>query len=206
MSDRLPPIPQAALTAQQKSVEDILNKELFAHFQDTFTTHNEGGSPVGIFAHFLYFPESVASGFAANYRSLGNIPNLPPQCREIAVLAVGEHFGAPYELYAHARLAKKVGLPNQKIQDILDGKPPSEASEQEVIAWQIARQLVGPGNTFKKGQLSEDLWKRGEAAFGRDGMGALMHFIGFYAYTCIILNAIAATVPEGETIWPIPNH
>ncbi|KAK6504588.1 hypothetical protein TWF481_006527 [Arthrobotrys musiformis] len=202
MSDRFPPVSPAALTPEQKPIHELLVDRILLHFQDTFTTCDDNGALVGLFTHFLYLPLSVVSGYAGNYKALGNIPSFPLKCREIAILAVGEHFGAQYELYSHARVAKKVGIPDTQIRDILEGRPPSEGTEEEVLSWQMARELVGAGGSFKKGQLSESLWDRGEKAFGKEGLGALIHYIGFYAYTCIILNAGATSVPEGETIWP----
>ena len=33
---------------------------------------------------------------------------------------------------------------------------------------------------------------------GKEGAAALVHFVGFYPYTCIILNAMDASAPRGE--------
>ncbi|KAK6353819.1 hypothetical protein TWF730_008243 [Orbilia blumenaviensis] len=194
------------LSPKQKPVHDLLTDRVSHHFQDTFTTHNDEGALVGLFTHFLYLPLPVVTGYAATYKALGEIPNFPLQCREIAILAVGEHYGASYELYSHARLAKRVGVSDTQIQDILEGRPPTGGTEQEILSWEMARALSGAEGTFKKGEMSETLWKKGEKAFGKEGLGALIHYIGFYSYTCVLLNAGATLVPEGEHIWPIPSN
>ncbi|KAF3314354.1 hypothetical protein TWF173_004957 [Orbilia oligospora] len=205
MSDRFPPVSPTTLTPEQKPIHDFLVDRILLHFQDTFTTRDENGALVGLFTHFLYLPLSVVSGYAANYKALGDISSFPLKCREIAILTVGEHFGAPYELYSHSRVAKQAGLSDNQVRDILEGRLPSEGTEQEILSWEMARELIGAGGAFKKGQLSESLWNRGEKAFGKEGLGALIHYIGFYAYTCIILNAGAILVPQGEKIWPMSH-
>ncbi|RVD89056.1 uncharacterized protein DFL_000078 [Arthrobotrys flagrans] len=134
---------------------------------------------------------------------LAGTKEFSPRCREIATLAVGEYYGAPYELYSHVRLAKAAGLSDLQIEDILEGRAPSGGTEHDLTSWEVARALVGAGNLTKKGLLSEALWKRAEDAFGKSGAGALIHFTGYYAYICMILNAGAVTIPEGEAIWPI---
>ncbi|KAK6345710.1 hypothetical protein TWF718_007619 [Orbilia javanica] len=203
MSERFPSIAPDALTHEQKSIHDLLTDQVARHYGDIFTTHDDTGALVGVFSQFLYLPASVATGFSGNVLGLATISNLSVKCREIAILAVGEHFGASYELYCHARVAKKAGIPDTQIQDILEGRPPSESNERELLSWKIARELVGAGGTFKKGRLSENLWRSGEEAFGKECLGGLIHFIGFYAYVCITLNAGGILVPHGENIWPI---
>jgi hypothetical protein len=46
------------------------------------------------------------------------------------------------------------------------------------------------------GPLPKSYWERSVEAFGKEGTVALVHYVGFYAYLCIALNAIDATVPE----------
>lgn len=160
---------------------------------------------MGPFTQFLYIPKPVSENYIATARGLAGIPDFSPKCREVAILAIGEHYNAPYELYSHVRVAKKVGLEDTQIQDILEGRPPSGGTEQEIVAWEVARALVGAGGA-KKGPLSAELWDRAEKAFGKTGAGGLIHYSGYYAYTSILLNGANVGVPEGETIWPISGN
>jgi hypothetical protein len=170
----------------------------------SFTTHDaKTGALIGPYTHFLYLPQTVMNGYGTLAKAIAGVPDFPLRCREVAILAIGEHYGAPYEMYSHSRVGKKVGLSDTQIQDILEGRQPSDATEQELISWEVARALVGAGSTAKKGPLSEELWKKAEQAFGKTGAGALIHFSAYYAYTSVVLNGAAVPVPEGENIWPI---
>ncbi|EPS44431.1 hypothetical protein H072_1578 [Dactylellina haptotyla CBS 200.50] len=198
-SKRFPPIVPEILDSAQKEVHNYLANEIGQYFQGIFTIQDsKTDALIGPYTHFLYLPQPVASGYFINGSSLSKIPDFPLRCREIAILAIGEHYNAAYELYSHVRIAKKVGLRDEQIEDILRGKCPTGGTEQELVSWEVARALM-----TVKGPLSEDLWGRAEKAFGKAGAGALIHYSGFYAYTCVLLNGAAVSVPEGESIWPI---
>ncbi|EPS42282.1 hypothetical protein H072_3759 [Dactylellina haptotyla CBS 200.50] len=203
MADRYPAIAPDSLDSKQKQIHEQLSNEVLKYFNGAFIAQNpSNGALIGPYAHFLYLPQPVVNGYIVTAKALALIPDFPLQCREIAILAIGEYYGAPYELYSHVRVAKIVGLSDQQIDDILDGRPPSNATEQELISWEIARALVGAGNLCKKGHLSDELWERAESLFGKTGIGALIHYVGYYAYTSIILNGAAIQIPNGEEIKP----
>ncbi|KAK6495991.1 hypothetical protein TWF481_002020 [Arthrobotrys musiformis] len=198
MSIRYPPITPGALDERQKEVHDLLAGSIGQYFNQIFTIQDkESEALVGPFTQFLYLPKSIASGYFANGSSLSHVAEFPLRCREIAILAVGQYYQADYELYSHVRVAKSVGVEDRQIENILDGRPPG-GTDQEELSWEIARSLVE-----RKGPLPAELWKRAELLFGKPGAGALIHYAGFYAYTSIILNGAAVSVPTGENIWPI---
>ncbi|KAJ6259247.1 hypothetical protein Dda_6146 [Drechslerella dactyloides] len=184
MSERYPAIVPEALDSDQKVVHEYLTREIGQYFQGTFTFQSpETGALVGPYTHFLYLPQKIAAGYVINGTALSSVSEFPLKCREIAILAIGEHYGAKFELYSHVRVAKKVGLSNRQIEDLLAGLPPTGGTEQELISWEVARALISA-----KGPIPAEMWKRAEGAFGKEGAGALIHFVGFYAYTSIILN------------------
>ncbi|KAK5676867.1 hypothetical protein LTS10_010631 [Elasticomyces elasticus] len=43
---------------------------------------------------------------------------------------------------------------------------------------------------------AQELWDRSMKALGKEGTVALVHYVGFYAYICIVLNAIDEPVPK----------
>ncbi|KAK6347979.1 hypothetical protein TWF718_005799 [Orbilia javanica] len=203
MPERFPPVAPADLTPIQEVSHNEANRVIQKYLGTSFTTHNKEKAVIGPFAHFLYMPPDILKHHSALLVSIAGVKEFTTRYREIAILAVGEYYGAPYELYSHVRLAKSVGLSDLQIEDILAGRAPSEGSEQDIISWEVARALVGAGNLTAKGHLSEELWKRAEKALGKTGAGALVHFTGYYAYLCMILNAGAVDTPEGEVIWPV---
>ncbi|KAF3935029.1 hypothetical protein ABW20_dc0104588 [Dactylellina cionopaga] len=209
MSERYPTIVPDELDSDQRQVHDYITSEITKYFQGAFTIQNEKtGALLGPYTHFLYLPQPVVSAYVGTAKSLAGIPGFTLRCREVVILAIGEYYNAPYELYSHARVARKVGLSDGQIGDILNGKPPSGADIQEELSWEVARALIGANNgsaSGRRGRIPEKLWREVDEKFGKAAAGALIHYTAYYAYTSILLNAAAVPVPEGEQIWPIPE-
>ena len=52
----------------------------------------------------------------------------------------------------------------------------------------------------EKGPLKRELWHGCVNEFGREGALALVHYVGLYAYTCVLLNGCDVGLPEGESV------
>ncbi|KAF3911173.1 hypothetical protein AA313_de0209082 [Arthrobotrys entomopaga] len=201
MSPRYPMIAPTKLKTDQRRLHRWINGQVWRFFRGVFTYKDiKTGALSGIYTHLLYLPRTLGVDFLSVAKSLAGVKDFPLRCREVAILAIGEYYGAQFELYAHTRIAREVGLSNSQIEDILKGRPPSGGTEQEIISWEVARALVGAGSGFQKGPLSKELWNKAEKAFGKAGAGALIHYTGYYSYTCIILNGAEVPVPEGEQV------
>ena len=131
--------------------------------------------------------------------ALTTIPGLTPACREVVILTVGHHYGSPYEMYSHSRMAIMFGLSKEQVQDLQDGKKPRDCKDDEDVAWEITDALIV---THKKGSkaISPEIWEKAERVLGKEGCAAVIHFTAFYAYTCILLNGAAVPLPKGETV------
>jgi 4-carboxymuconolactone decarboxylase len=152
----------------------------------SFTIMDTKGWFTGPFGIMLEIP-SIGYHFFETAKSLGTIPSLPVQARETAILAVGSHFGAEYGLYAHEKLFEKTGMPHNEIQALIQGCLPHESSDNPSrVAFKVASALVK-----QPGPLESGLWDEAVDAFGHIGAVSLMHFVGFYAYTYILLNALS---------------
>lgn len=126
------------------------------------------------------------------FGTLGKIPGLPPDAKEAVILAVGAKYQSGYELYAHGNVAvKKAGLSQEIVDQISSGRKPSTLNEQCSLSYDAARYLVDT-----PGKLSQELWDSCVSMFGKEGTVALVHYVGAYAYTCIVLNAMDAPVPN----------
>jgi 4-carboxymuconolactone decarboxylase len=97
-------------------------------------------------------------------------------------------------MYAHGRIAeRKSHLTDAQIRSIKEGGQPSGADQLDdecEFAFDCALELAKGG-----GALNEKNWDRALKVFGREGSAALIHYIGVYAHTCIILNGVDASVP-----------
>jgi hypothetical protein len=127
--------------------------------------------------------------------ALSKVPDLPKSAREVAILAVGSKYKAIYEIYAHERVAATTGLSKVQIDAIKNGEKPGDLDEGCSVAFDVAMELVD-----KPGPLSDRNWKRAVEQFGRRGASVLAHYVGYYMYTCCLLNAFDIPLPEGERI------
>jgi len=163
-------------------------------FGTKFLYKDSNGAFIGPFAPLLYTPNIIHPYFET-IKAIGNIPGLPPTARELVILGVGSVYKSVYELYAHERVASGTDLTEAQIADAKNGKVPGGLNDNLVAAYEIALKLAKT-----PGPLPREDWDRIEKAFGREGALAVTHYVGIYAYTCILLNATDIPVPEGEKL------
>ena len=113
--------------------------------------------------------------------------------REVAILVTGAKFHAAYEIYAHVALAERRGLPDDKLATIVAGQRPSNLTEQEAIAYDVASALLAGG------VLPELNYRASVKAFGAHGTAELIYLVSFYCLTCLTLNGYDEPVPAEET-------
>lgn len=118
---------------------------------------------------------------------------MPPRCRELIILATGSVFKATYEIYAHSRVAEKqVELTHQQVVDAREGRTPEGLTQQEKVAYEVSLKLAGTPR-----DLDAVSWSAAKKELGEQGFLSLVHYVGIYAYTCMLLNA-AAVPAEGD--------
>jgi len=194
MSSRLPPVPRDQLSAHQQQAYDELTSISDSSFGAKFTFKRKDGAFVGPYPAFLAAPD-MGLQYMRYVAGLNQASPLSAEVREVVILATGSHYKAEYELYAHRNVAiSSTRLSEQQVGQICKGEKPSGLDEACDVAFDAARYLAG-----RPGPLPQELWDRAGKALGKEGTVAMVHFIGLYAYTCIVLNAMDAPVPkEGE--------
>ena len=137
---------------------------------------------------------SVARPFFGLVSAFSTFTGLPPGAREVAILVVGHKYKAAYEIYAHSLLAQTVGISKAEIEQIIDkGTCPTSLHALHRASFAFAHELL---NT--SGPLSDESWKSATEAFGVDGAKALVHYVGYYSYTCTVLNGFDVKVPDAN--------
>lgn len=194
--DRIPAVPPSELSGAQKEAHDYLDQALKKAFgpkpNDLFIIQKSSGAFIGPVASFVQYP-SLAKPYMDVLGAVSTLAQLSPEVRETVILAVGGVYQARYELYSHENVAaKKTKLTSNQISDLKAGKEPEGLDEKSSIAWEIAHTLC-----VQKGPLDQKLWDQGKSILGQDAVMAVVHYVGLYAYTCILLNAVNASVPEG---------
>lgn len=194
MGTRIPPRARDELSPKEQSEYDEFTnmaEQGFGKDGENFRYKDEKGALVGPFALLAATPDTgkIAIDLVSG---LGKL-SLPQDVKETAILACGGHFQAAYELYAHENVAAKAGvLSRGQIEAIKNDQKPTDLSQNCSLAYDIAKRLCST-----PGPLPQTYWDRSVEAFGKEGTLALVHYVGFYAYLCIALNAVDVPVPEG---------
>ncbi|KAF2442431.1 hypothetical protein P171DRAFT_67181 [Karstenula rhodostoma CBS 690.94] len=188
---RFPLVNPSALTAAQQPVHDhvtSVSKDAFGE-NPPFAWADDEGALIGPFTIMLYAP-STGTEFFDHAIKVGTDKRLPIRVKELAILAVGGHFEAAYEKYAHARLARLIGLSDQQIADALAGREPVDLADAEIAAYRLSLAMVSG-----KGPVSEKIWSQVREHFGQEESAVLVFLISSYTYIAMVLNAGA--VSEG---------
>ncbi len=185
---RLPLIPNDSLTAEQKPLYDDMKGGIKQNFKG-FTAINEKGELIGPWNPWLRYPKFGKPVWEL-VKAMSVSPKLPRPIREIAILVTGAKFRAAYEIYAHVLAAELRGLPDQKIATIVAGERPSDLSNDEAIAYDVASSLVSGG------VLPALTYQRAVGAFGDVGAAELIYLVGLYCAVSVTLNGFNVPVPE----------
>jgi hypothetical protein len=185
---RLAPIPLQELSAEQRALYDDMKAVVSKKFS-SFRTMNADGAFLGPWNPWIHEPE-LGSAFWHATKAVSRFATLPDRVREIAILVVGTHFNAAYELYAHSAEAKRHGLTDSFISTLVAGNRPGGMTEEEGIAYDVAF-----GLTTSRG-LPDDTYRRALSLFGQRGTNELVFLVGHYCFVSVILNGFDVPVPE----------
>jgi 4-carboxymuconolactone decarboxylase len=192
LGGRLPLLDPTELSETQRKVYDLANSTMVpwaeaAHFQSKTTD----GKLIGPFNPVLFAPE-MALCFADLQAAEARYTPLSERVRQVVILAVGAVWKADYELYAHSAVARKAGLSDAAIRSLARGANPEDLSDDERVAQRFVRQLTAEHH------VEEPLYRAAEAAFGREGIVAMMFLAGCYQVVCSLLNAFEIPAPAQE--------
>ena len=95
--------------------------------------------------------------------------SLPDPVRQVAILVVGAHFHADYELYAHVAVAEREGMSEARLSTLVAGGRPADLSKQEACAYDVAYALTSGG------VLPEPCYTLAVKLFGQYGANELIY-------------------------------
>jgi 4-carboxymuconolactone decarboxylase len=147
---------------------------------------------VGPFGAQLHTP-GAGQHFLGMAKAIAQIPGLNPRNREIAIITTGAKFNAAYELYAHKVLGEMKGISPQEYDEILKGKRPESFDEEAKAVYDVAHKLV-----VGSGPLSRGAWDKAVELLTKDGATAVVQYVGFYSYVCMILRGFDCKIPNVE--------
>ena len=185
---RLPLITPDELTADQRAFYDEMQPGIAVSYHGVQTA-DQHGALVGPFNPWLHQPH-IGRAIWALCRVLQAPSSISDRPREIATLVVGGHFSAAYEFEAHRIFAKRSGIPSAFVDAIIAGNRPDGLTEEEACAYDFAKALCDGG------VMPEPVYARALRLFGPQITGELVYLCGFYALTCMTLNAYDVAGPR----------
>ena len=189
LGGRLPLLDPAALTRKQKAVYDRLVETMVRWADESgFQSQADGGRLIGPFNPIL-LSAGIAPAFLDLQRAEQAGTSLSERVRQVVILSVGGVWRSQYELYAHAAVARKAGLPDGAIRALVSGEAPDGLSEAEALAASFTRQLSA------RHRVDEALYRSAEAAFGARGLADIVILAGIYHTVCGLLNAFDVPAP-----------
>ncbi len=185
---RAPPIPPDQLAPALRQVHDEI-AGLIGRSQKQVNMLDAQGALTGPFPAMLHHPQFGIPALTF-LRSLDAHAKLDKAVREVAILTVGGHFGARFELYAHEIMAAAFGLSSAAIATLAAGGRPDGLSEPQAIAHDIAR-VLATGHV-----VPESTYAQAVRVLGRDGVAELFFLIGGYCLIAVVLNGFDVPAPE----------
>jgi alkylhydroperoxidase family enzyme len=185
---RLPIIPPADLSTEQKPLYEDMRQGIAASFQG-FVNIRDDGALLGPWNPWIHEPKFGKPVWELT-KAMVSQPSLPATVREVAILVTGAHFRSAYELYAHVIVAERRGLSDEKLATIVAGQRPTDLTRQEAVAYDFASALVNGG------VLPELTYNAAVEQFGQPGATELSYLVGLYCLVSVTLNTFDVPVPD----------
>ncbi|HVC56388.1 MAG TPA: hypothetical protein VND95_10555 [Stellaceae bacterium] len=109
--------------------------------------------------------------------------------REIAVCIINSKWRSAYPTAAHERRGKEVGLPEDKVEALIGGRPTSFADTREQVVYEIATTLANAR------WVPQGLYDRAVKALGHVGITDVITLMGYY--TSVSMTLAFYDVPAG---------
>ena len=187
---RLPLIPPAELTSEQKSLYDEMRKGIASNF-NAFKVEREDGALMGPWNPWLHEPKIGKAIWDLTLAMTANAL-LPDNVRQVVILVVGARFNAAYEIYAHIAVAEREGMKPERLAALVAHLKPTDLTPEENVAFDFAYKLV------RGGTLPEPLYRLAVDTFGQHGTNELIYLVGLYSLVSTTLNGFNVPVPERE--------
>jgi len=173
MSMRLPILPAADLNDQQRELYDRIVHGRRASGPRLSSLSGPDGGLIGPFNAMLYAP-AVGEALQALGVSVRYGTSLTDRARELAILAVANHWDSAFERQAHEAIGRSVGLTDEEIEAMRAGVDPVLDDPTERWVVEVARALL------IRGDLDDEEFDKARAALGLPALVELSTLVGYY--------------------------
>jgi 4-carboxymuconolactone decarboxylase len=154
-------------------------------WDQVWKTRGAVGGPQSVLMHVPQLGSKVAE--LGDYLRFGGMLAAPD--RELAILASGREVEARYEWQAHEPLALKAGVRPEAIEVVRSRGPVSSLAAREQVIVDVVRAL------YREHRLSDSLYQRALAEFGREQLVELVTLAGQYGLLGYVLNGFEVDLP-----------
>lgn len=127
--------------------------------------------------------------------------SLAPHLSELAILLTGKHWSSQYEFFAHSRLGRQAGLPDETIEAIRTGQHPALRDASEEAIYELVTEYLA------RHRVSDATFERTRDVLGETGVVDVIGVVGYYSLVSMTLNVFEVALPEGEPLpFPEPPH
>jgi 4-carboxymuconolactone decarboxylase len=140
--------------------------------------------------------ENASKGFLRMGNALLHRCELDPTLRELAIVRVGRLSRAAYEVFQHERIAREVGVAEEKIAALRDA-----TIEAPVFSDHEKAVLRFTDDVVRNVRASDKTLKAVEAFLSRGALVELTLTIGYYMMVCRLLETTGVEGEEGQAEW-----
>jgi 4-carboxymuconolactone decarboxylase len=126
-----------------------------------------------------------ALGAALRYES-----SLAGDVRELATLAIAAHWKSDFEWFAHQAIACHMGISDDAISAIGEGRMPDGAGESQAVGVDTVRSLV------EHGDLDDESYNRALGVLGEQAVFELVALAGHYTSLAMVLRVFGINRPD----------
>jgi alkylhydroperoxidase family enzyme len=188
LPSRLELISPAELDDAQREVYAGITGGPRASQAGTVPIVDEDGRLVGPFAVMLLTPE-VGNAMQRVGATIRFSALLSGRERELGILSVAGELRSDFERLAHEPAARKLGLSQAQVNEVLTGRDPDGLSEDEALICRLARAMAAERT------LSDDDYAAGLAGLGRERLAELTWLVGYYAALALSLAVFRPVLP-----------
>ena len=188
---RLVKLPPQSLDDEQRALYDAIATGPRAQGPRAFPLTDGDGGLEGPFNAFLLQPRLgqalQALGSAVRFET-----SLSGRAREVAILVVAAAHDSTFEWYAHAAIARTIGL----TEDELDAL---RAARFEVLPDEYERVVADTAHTLAtRGDLDDEHYARATAVLGRPTLFELLTLVGYYSLLAVQLRVFRVGAPSAD--------
>jgi 4-carboxymuconolactone decarboxylase len=183
--DRMPAIPAAKLTAEQKKAAEEFKA-------------GRGYEPRGPFAVMLRSPQVMLCAKAmGDYLRFRNV--LKGHIREMVILFTAREWTQHYEWSHHYKIGLEEGLDRSIADAIAEGRRPEKMSDEEAAAYDFSSEL------HRTRRVSDATYARALATFGEHGIIDLIGLNGYYTFNAMMMNVSRTKTEDGSELPRFPE-